>query len=122
MAIDSATIPEQVVVHVLPFSQGTLYVANAGRLSPEDVAFVNELASAFSVACSRNLDFQALEAQNRRLEEALRQLGAAQQQLVLQEKMASLGNLVAGVAHEINTPLGTIQSAQDTLLCAVERL
>ena len=120
--IDPASIPEQVIMHILPFDQGTLYVGNAERLSPEDVAFVSELASAFSVAYARYLDFQALEAQNRELEEALSQLGAAQQQLILHEKMASLGNLVAGVAHEINTPLGTIHSGQDTLLRAVERL
>ena len=55
-----------------------------------------------------------LNDKNGALEIALRQLQDAQQRLVLQEKMASLGNLVAGVAHEINTPLGAVASSADT--------
>lgn len=53
----------------------------------------------------------ALVLANDNLEEKVRdrteQLANAQNQLILSEKMASLGQLVAGVAHEINTPLGT---------------
>ena len=43
---------------------------------------------------------------NGHLEADLRELRGAQQQLVQSEKLASLGFLVAGVAHEINTPIG----------------
>ena len=43
-------------------------------------------------------------------------------QLVQSEKMAALGNLVAGIAHEINTPVGAIRSSRDTLNRALDKL
>jgi signal transduction histidine kinase len=61
-----------------------------------------------------------LETKNRDLEDALEQLREAQQQLVMREKMASLGNLVAGVAHEINNPVGAVKSAADTTARSID--
>ncbi len=57
-----------------------------------------------------------------RVEERTAQLRETQGQLIMQEKMASLGLLVAGVAHEINSPMGAVSSATDTSRRCVERI
>lgn len=56
------------------------------------------------------------------IEKANRDLRDTQAQLAQSEKMASLGTLVAGIAHEINTPIGAVNSMHDTLVRAVARL
>ncbi|MGD1809277.1 hybrid sensor histidine kinase/response regulator [Dapis sp. BLCC M126] len=52
---------------------------------------------------------ESLEVVNQELEERLEQLKKAQLQLVQSEKMASIGQLVSGIAHEINNPVGFIE-------------
>jgi two-component system, NtrC family, sensor kinase len=61
----------------------------------------------------RDLQLQ-LQAQNDQLTQTITQLKATQTQLVLSEKMAVLGQLVASVAHEMNTPLGVIRASVNT--------
>lgn len=52
---------------------------------------------------------------NAELNRTMQQLRSTQDQLVQSEKMASLGGLVAGIAHEINTPVGVAFTAASTL-------
>ena len=112
--------PEWIVNNV-PFKYGWVsvrYREHPDRYSPLVVALTEALALGYR----RFLDFLQLEEQKIELEETLNQLKETQSQLIMQEKMASLGDLVAGVAHELNTPIGAINSTHDTLLRAIGKL
>ncbi|MGO4894004.1 ATP-binding protein [Flavobacterium sp. W21_SRS_FM6] len=58
---------------------------------------------------------ERLSEKNEQLEESNKLLKSAQQQLLHAEKMASIGQLAAGVAHEINNPIGFVISNINTL-------
>jgi signal transduction histidine kinase len=112
----------------------------AGRFDRGDVDLLTAVASHVALAIDRAASFQTIEDLSRSLEDkvrvrteqlraaneelrtAYRDLQTTQLQLIQREKMASVGQLVAGVAHELNNPIGFISSNVATLADFVQRL
>lgn len=82
----------------------------------EDITHRKELEQ--TILCERD-DLRAAQSN---LQQAYDELKATQSHLLQQEKMASIGQLAAGVAHEINNPVGFIKSNLTTLGKYVVRL
>ncbi|HYE50482.1 MAG TPA: ATP-binding protein [Azospirillaceae bacterium] len=80
-----------------------------------EVDIVRTLASYGAIALANAEAYQALD-------RALNELKDAQTRLVQQEKMAALGQLVAGIAHEVNTPVGIALSAATSLADGIGRI
>ena len=111
-----------------------------GRFSDADVELLSAVANHVALAVDRAESFRTIEGlsrgledkvrvrteqlhqANEELESAYRNLQQTQMQLIQREKMASVGQLVAGVAHELNNPIGFVFSNVATLEDFVKRL
>src|SRR5688572_15277704 len=109
------TAPESLSLQFIPFSQGMLYIGSDEPLEYFQIDLAKSLADSFSVAYARYEDFKQLE-------KALADLKATQSQLIQSEKMASLGEFTAGIAHEIQNPLNFVNNFSEVNTELIEEM
>jgi len=96
------------------------------RLEPQlfpktQVELLRTFAGQAVIAIENTRLFAEVQDRTQQLTQSLDDLRAAQDSLVQTEKLAALGRLVAGVAHEINTPIGTSLTVASTLIEKTDR-
>lgn len=106
------------------FSKGFIGMASPEELSAETITLLERFSAVFNLTFTRfndlklaeahaaqaELDLIKLQTEKKRAEDALAELRATQAQLIHSEKMASLGELTAGIAHEIQNPLNFVNN------------
>ena len=87
----------------------------SNRFSENDLRLLTTIASNVGIAIQNAESYEKLRS-------ALNDLKAAQEQLIQQEKLASLGQLTAGIAHEIKNPLNFVNNFSEVSLELVEEV
>ncbi|ACI52810.1 response regulator receiver sensor signal transduction histidine kinase [Gluconacetobacter diazotrophicus PA1 5] len=117
--------PDVLALRIRALVRRKLLQDEARRVDQErqarEIAVETARAEAASIASKASLA-EALEQANAELADANRKLIETQGKLIQTAKMASLGELVAGIAHEINNPLAFILAHKDTVARLLARV
>jgi predicted ATPase/signal transduction histidine kinase len=108
---------------------GILYLENnltKGAFTSDRVEILNLICAQAAISLENARLYESAQEYAQKLEQALTDLQNAQLHIVQSEKMSALGNLVAGVAHEMNNPLGfiaaTLQQTKPNFVDITEHL
>ncbi len=115
---------ERRMQHIAYFAKGFIGIASPDNQSEETRLLLERFAAVFNLTFTRFNDLKIaeghalqaeedlikLQTEKKRAEDALTELRATQNQLIQSEKMASLGELTAGIAHEIQNPLNFVNN------------
>ena len=107
------------IVGVVNLSKKEVAPGTTGVFSQTDLQFLNALATYTAYAVDNARLFEEAQQAAQRLQEVVEdqklRLSLAQQQMIQAAKLSALGELVAGVAHELNNPLTVLVGASDIL-------
>jgi signal transduction histidine kinase len=84
--------------------------------------FISLIIALYRIFIAKKKSSSLLETKNQQLQKTMNNLKVTQEQLIESEKMASLGGMVAGIAHEVNTPTGIVLTADTSLLENTQQL